>query len=424
MSRFSSREIYNILESLPDTGPKFLRNFIPIILAFVFGLGLPKSFSLLYAVLFLIWLITVRPKPNKSLPRLIVFSSLLLFFFGISYSVMQILNTVWMPVTSYIPEIVAISVLPAACLYIGAFVDIKLEDIAKLVVLYATGSLAYAVLSVLISHQPWHNFNQVFPHVLRSPWGSVRYLSVRAIEQRAFLVICFLPAFILALVRKITHLSLLALLYLPLLGFGFYVVYSTNSRLFLPPLLLSLIPLSGLINKAVYKQLLYTSTMLIASILAFFGKLCDERIWLQYEFVRHAGQSFMGGRKIIFRYRDCVPGGFNNFGSFDNANTFTPHNVFLDIYNDGGVIPASFFIIAFTALMLCLGRLLFPILFNKPSLYAVVLWTFASVYICQLLTQPFLYTDQLFFTIGFLTFGCSVSALTRYRNLNKNALLE
>lgn len=163
-----------------------MRNLMPIVLAFVFGLGLPKSFSLLYAVLFLIWLITARAKSYTRLPKLIVFSSLILFCFGISYAIMQIINGVWMPVTSYIPEIVAISILPAACLYIGAFVNIKIEDVARLVAWFSIGSLAYAVLSVLISHQPWYNLNQVFPHVLRPPWGEVRYISVRAIEQRAF----------------------------------------------------------------------------------------------------------------------------------------------------------------------------------------------------------------------------------------------
>lgn len=217
------------------------------------------------------------------------------------------------------------------------------------------------------------------------------------------MVICLLPAYILALVKKTTHSLLLTLLYFPLLSLGFYVIYSTNTRLFLPPLVLSLIPLLVLIEKLTYRRLVFTILVVIAGVLASFGKLCDERIWLQYEFIRHAGQSIMGGRKLLFRYRDCVPGGFNTFGNFDNANTFTPHNVFLDIYNDGGVIPASLFLIGFMALILCLGRLLFPLLFNKLSLCAVVIWSFSSVYICQLLTQPFLYTDQLFFTIGFLS---------------------
>ncbi len=402
----------------PDTFDLYLMplSFLSA-LSFIFGLNLPRSFSLLYILLTAFYFIGNREIVSRwrSLPIPILFASYMLLFFGISYTIMQIVNRVWFPTSSYIAEILAITILPCACLVAGYLSSIRLSDLGKMILYFSLGSLVYALLSVLISHQPWYNFMQVFSHVLKAPWGEQDYLSVRAVEQRAFLAICISPAILTLKAEQPLKRLFCISGFLTLFTLGLYVTHSTNTRLIWPALFMSLLPLVWLIKKALARWLAFIviGTASIVSIIS--GKICDERVWLQFEFIRNASQSLIGGRQITFRYRDCVPNGFNNFGSFEGANTFTPHNVFLDIYNDTGVIPFLFFTLAFISIFADLATRLYKLFFmsHSGSVQLYLLWAFISVYLSQLILQPFLYTDQLYMTVGIFVFGCAISSINQ-----------
>ena len=381
-------------------------------LAFVFGLNLPKSFSLLYIALLFFYFQRLRANAYKwgTLPAPVLITSSLLLIFGSLYSTMQAVNAVWIPVPSYLPEILAISVLPCACLLAGYLSPINLSDISRLILFFSLGSLTYALLSILISHHPWYNFLEVFPHVLRVPWGEKEFLSTRAVEQRAFLLMCLAPVFLKNCTKKLSRSFIYLVIFLLLEVAGFYVVYSTNTRLIFPALILSLIPLVCLFKSTITKYMIIFSLAFLILISVVTGRICDERLWLQFEFIRHASQSLTGGRQIIFRYRDCVPNGFNNFGSFEGSSAFSPHNVFLDVYNDAGIVPFIAFLLAFIIIISrYIQKMQTEYSVRGSSLSQLyTLWGFTAVYFTQLVLQPFMYTDQLFFTLGIFVLGWSL----------------
>jgi hypothetical protein len=377
-------------------------------LAFFFGLGFPKSFSLLYLVLLFGSWQAVRRGATPPSP-LLRWASIALLLFGCSYAGIQVWHGVWAPWPSHVPEIMAVVVLPAAGLCAGwLFATERPADQSHWLQGYVLGCLVYALLSVGLSHQPWWNLGQTFPHVLRVPWGDPHWLSTRAVEQRGFLALVQL-----ALVGPLLWQSprrcswIFGCLCLGVLGL--YVSYATQSRIGLATLYLSLFPLLWHWPPRRWRSLAVGCYGLVPLLALLFGHVCDERFSLVAQFVAHMARAPMGGRLLAFPYTSCLAHEQLFFGSQAGSTAFTPHNVVLDVFNDAGLIPFSLLLLAMLPLLKAWLQGFLHALEVQGCLPGLVLrWGVFAVLLVQWLAQPFLYTDQLMFSLAFVFIGISL----------------
>lgn len=383
------------------------------LISFLIGLGFPKTFSLLYIIYFFIAACFFGSDRNSESnpPSYLLLCSASLAFFGITHSAIQILHGVWTPLSQHLGEIIAIIVLPAAGLLVGWMLNqLVPRQISKILFAYALGSLTYALLAVLVSHNPAWNMLQTFSHVLVVPWGNIKYLSTRAVEQRAFLLLGMLPLVFSGIKSPKTITMRLRLVLVLIVFLGLYVNYSTQSRIGFMVIYLSFLPvLLGLGNLRTVLGMfaLTTSLPLIAFRL---GWICDERVFLQIEFIRRMYLSPMGGRLISFPYKSCIQSERLVFGSFPSSSSFTPHNVILDIYNDSGIIPFCLLLVPVASLLLVLlSYFIRRFRANTLNLSIQLRWSIFCLLITQWMVQPFLYTDQLMFSLGFLFTGLMFS---------------
>ena len=390
-------------------------SFLNFLIPFTLGLGIPKSFSILYAVLLVFGckaIFSGSPRP----PAWVLVIASFLFLFGFSYAGAMVWHGVWYPWQKWLREISAIVFLPAGCFLGGWLYGVfSSKSVNRILISYMAGALIYALISVFISHQPWWNLSQTFSHVLRVPWGEQQWLSTRAVEQRAFLSLAILPIVFVNLVRyRGFHWSTLCL-GLAAASSGYYVGYTTQSRIGIFTLILSMIPCFWLFKPKILRRSLLLCALSAGLILVISGHVCDERVYLQSQFILHMPTALMGGRQLHFPYASCIPSEKLVFGSFEGSSAFTPHNLLLDIYNDAGLIPFSLFLAA----IILLSVRLFRGFHQSLSLYGwsstiALRFSIASVLVVQYLAQPFLYTDQLMFSLGFFFFG---SMLFEFRDL-------
>jgi len=337
----------------------------------------------------------------------------ILLLAGICHAYMQVVNKVWMPWQSYLPEILAIIVLPASCLFIGLRLVrlLSSDELSYVIFFYILGSLSYSVISVLISHVPWWNFEQVFYHVLRVPWGESIFMSTRAVEQRAFFAIALTPVLLIKNKARNLNTKILKSIVTFMVALGLYVRYSTASNIGYAVLYLSLIPL--IVNACHYRLLKWgiTCLYLLIPFAAFFSKkVCDERFSLQGTFLKNMLAAPWGGRSLSFAYKSCIEGEKLTFGSSTAASTFTPHSALLDIYNDSGMIPFILFSIATLLILDKIVKIFLKIKMTaQPTIHFYLRWSLLSVFIVQYLAQPLLYTDQLMFNISFAFAGIAIS---------------
>lgn len=382
-------------------------------LAFLFGLGFPKSFSLLYLVLlFGGWQALRRGAAPPSPPLCRIAMALLLF--GCSYAAIQVWHGVWAPWPSYVPEILAVAVLPSAGLWVGWLLSHGRSDAQfRWLQAYVLGCLVYALLSVGLSHQPWWNLAQTFPHVLRVPWGDPQWLSTRAVEQRGFLALVQL-ALLGPLLWDVPRRLSLVLSSLLLGALGLYVTYSTQSRIGLTTLYLALFPLLWHWRPGRWRRLAMASYGLAPLLALLSGRVCDERFGLVAQFVAHMARAPMGGRLLAFPYASCLPHEQLVFGGQPGSTAFTPHNVILDVFNDAGWIPFVLLLLAMLLLLKAwLQGFLKALVVEGCSPGLVLRWGIFSVLLVQWLAQPFLYTDQLMFSLGFVFLGITLAEFGR-----------
>ena len=144
------------------------------------------------------------------------------------------------------------------------------------------------------------------------------------------------------------------------------------------------------------------------------GRVCDERFGLVAQFVAHMARAPMGGRLLAFPYASCLPHEQLVFGSQPGSTAFTPHNVILDVFNDAGWIP---FVLLLLAMLLVLKAwlqgFLQALVVEGCSPGLVLRWGIFSVLLVQWLAQPFLYTDQLMFSLGFVFLGITLAEFGR-----------
>jgi hypothetical protein len=379
---------------------------VPLVLALLFGLGVPKSFSLLYVALAAsAWLGWRRPGLRPS--ALLIWSALWLLLFGVSYAVFQVGWQVWSPAQAFLPEILAVVVLPSAGLVAGWLLQRFGRPLGtRLILAYVFGALIYALLALALSRTPWWNPAQTFPHVLRVPWGPEQWLSTRAVEQRSFLALTLLPVGIPLLLRSQARLRWLGVLSVVLAGLALHFAWAVQGRLGWAALVLAALPWLCWIRRSSLRWLLAGLAGAVLSLAIGSGKLCDERWWLVNGFLQRLGDAPWGGRLIQYTYQDCKPGVWLRFGSSAGTHAFTPHNLVLDIYNDAGWIPCICLLVAVLPLMVVLLRG-FWASFTQDGWDAQIAlrWSILCVLLVQWLAQPFLYTDQLMFSLGFVLVG-------------------
>ena len=391
------------------TGAMKTRSFaMGHVLAFVFGLGFPKSFSLLYLVLLFGGWQAVRRGVSVPSP-LLRWAAMALLMFGCSYAAIQVWHGVWAPWPSYVPEILAVAVLPSAGIWVGWLLSSeRMADQSRWLQAYVLGCLVYALFSVLLSHQPWWNLGQTFPHVLRVPWGEPQWLSTRAVEQRGFLALVELPLAASLLWQSLRRWPMvLGCLFIS--AMGLYVTYSTQSRIGLATLYLALFPLLWHWRPGRWRRLAMVSYGLAPLLALLSGRVCDERFGLVAQFVAHMPYAPMGGRLLSFPYASCLPHEHLVFGSQAEATAFTPHNLVLDVFNDAGWLPFSLLLLAMLPLLNAWMRgFLHALDVEGSSPELVMRWGIVSVLLVQWLAQPFLYTDQLMFSLGFVFLGITL----------------
>ena len=386
-------------------------------LAFLFGLGFPKSFSLLYLVLLFGGWQAVRRGAAPPSP-LLRWVAMALLLFGCSYAAIQVWHGVWAPWPAYVPEILAVALLPSGGLWVGWLLSNERSDAqSRWLQGYVLGCLVYALWSVGLSHQPWWNLGQTFPHVLRVPWGAPQWLSTRAVEQRGFLALVQL-ALLGPRLWQLPRCWGLVLGSLVFGALGLYVTYSTQSRIGLATLYLALLPLLWHWRPGRWRSLALACYGLAPLLALLSGRVCDERLGLVAQFVAHMARAPMGGRLLVFPYASCLPNEKLVFGSQAGSTAFTPHNVILDVFNDAGWIP--FVLLLFAMLLLLkawLQGFLHALEEQGCSAGLVLRWGIFCVLLVQWFSQPFLYTDQLMFSLGFVFFGITLAEFGRRSGL-------
>jgi len=82
------------------------------------------------------------------------------------------------------------------------------------------------------------------------------------------------------------------------------------------------------------------------------------------------------------------------------------HNVVLDVYNDVGLLPLLFLLLAIIPLAWKIGQSMASAFQNGALSTGMLLrWSLISLVVVEWLIQPFLYSDQLMFTMAFLLAG-------------------
>ena len=383
-------------------------------LAGLLGLGLPRSFVLLYVLLILSAVRRWSARPRVHTPVL-GWSALWLVLFGISYAAAQWAWGVWVPAASHLPQILAVLVLPAAGLAVGWLVAGagRSRLITGLIVAYGAGALIYALLSLAASRTPWWNLAQTFELWVRVPWGDAPFTNMRSVEQRAFLALALLPVGVPLLWDRRRASRWLGLGLVVMAGLAAHVAWAYQGRIGLAGLALAALPGLWLLPAWVARGWTALAALGAVGLAAWRAGLCDERWWLQTTFLQHLAAAPWGGRLIQFAYQDCRPGVLLRFGFMADASASSPHNVLLDVYNDGGWIP-----------FVCLGLALTPLIFSLLrgflrafrlhgwSAGLAVRWSAFSLLAVQWMLQPFLYSDQLMFSLGFVLFGSLLAEFT------------
>jgi len=372
-------------------------------LAALLGLGVPRSFALLSLAVLVVLGCWGRPKQPQP-PRWLLGCAGCLVLFGLSYSISQVLWGVWSPPMAWLKEIINLTLLPAACLLAGwCLGHWAPRQGTRVMLLYILGGLLYVSLALALSRSPWWDLRQSFELLIQVPWGSDGLTNVRSVEQRGFLALGLLPIAVVMASRQRFWLAL---------GCGalglvaMHVGISTQSRIGWAILALACLPLV-LLLRSLRPRWLVLGLLGVGTVGAITrGWLCDERFWLVKDFLQAMPSALWGGRQIAFTYQSCPPVTQLRFGSFEGASASLAHSVFLDVYNDVGLLPLLFLLLAVIPLAWKTGRGLVSTFQHGFLTTGLLLrWSLVSLVVVEWLIQPFLYSDQLMFTMAFLFAG-------------------
>jgi len=313
--------------------------------------------------------------------------------------------------------------LPAACLLAGwCLGHWAPRQGTRMMLLYILGGLLYVSLALALSRSPWWDLRQTFELLIRVPWGSDGLLNVRSVEQRGFLALGLVPIALVFAAEKRLWISL---------GCGalglvaMHVGVATQSRIGWLILAVDCLPLL-LYLRTIWARWLVLGGLAVSGLGAVAqGWLCDERFWLMKGFLEATPSALWGGRQIAFTYQSCPPITTLRFGSFEGATSSLAHNVLLDVYNDTGLLPLICLLAAMIPLAWNMGKgLVSRVQHKRISKGLLLRWSLISVVVTEWLIQPFLYSDQLMFTLTFLLAGFLLGEFHQSQHGSQSPLLE
>jgi hypothetical protein len=290
-----------LANDIPRLRSRFIQVVMPS-LAFVLGLNLPRSFSLLALICaagLVVW--------KADLPRLrrhpvVGWSILLLIGFGLIYSIRQLQLEVWIWNGKMMADAATLTLLPAACLALGWLWRQQSRDRRSgqgLIVAFALGGLVYVSLALVLSRQPWWNLAEIFPSSITVPWGAqgMTGQNVRSVEQRAYAALAFLPVVPWLLWSRPAGWLTKALASLGLGAWGAYAICSLNSpRLMAFALFFALLPCLLMLPSPRARWLALAGVVSITVWLVQSKRLCDERLPMQLAFLNQIHDHPWGGR--------------------------------------------------------------------------------------------------------------------------------
>jgi len=388
---------------------------------FLLGLNLPKSFSLL-GLIFIVGLVWGRCE-LKTLIRapLVVSSIILLVAFGISFSISQFQLGFWSWTGGSIADLVTFTLYPSLALSVGwvsrrTFLSRRAMCIA--VIAFAVGGLCYVLLSLAISRDPWWRYNEVFHSVVTVPWGDhgMSGQNVGSVEQRAMPALVLAGSLPLLLVRKSLGWLVQALLAFLVSMIAIYAFWSLHGHFGYIVLSVVVAPSLFLMINRHWRVPLFSFVGSIISISLYTQRLCDERLPMQLAFIQYIADAPWGGRRISFSFEGCPGQGVIKFGP-PPISLHLPHNIFLDVINDVGILPAFFLILACSLLLGGLTKA-FILFYNKANwaISDALMFGLVAFVVTQAMFQPFLYSDRSMFVASFLLTGAMLAEL-EFRSL-------
>jgi hypothetical protein len=385
------------------------------------GFAVPRSFLLLYVCFgTVLWM--WRSKPTPPLPWLLRWSAAWLLLFGLAYVLMQGVWRVWSLSWAWLPEIAAVVLLPPAALLSGWLLgQWGSRQGSRTMVVYALGCLAYAILCLALSRTPWWNLAQTFDTSIRVPWGPEAWRNVRSVEQRGFLAFALLPV-AWALLGAAPPKRLHALLLVVVAGLGWQVTWATQGRLGYAALLIASVPWLLVLRPMWLKGIALLVASSAAAMAWARGWLCDERYALMMGFVRRMPQAIWGGRQLDFAYASCAPIRWLQFGTVSGSNASLVHNVVLDVYNDGGIVPFFCLLVAMLPLLWFVMRgFVQDFARSGCSPSWGLRWSLFSVLLIEWIFQPLLYSDQQMFVMSFVFLGFIVAEFRLQQSFARHA---
>lgn len=379
---------------------------------FLLGLNLPKSFSLLAFVLFFGLLSARAEWRSLCAARQLLVSIILIFSFGITFSVRQFQLGYWALSGHSIADMLTFTFFPATSLITGYLARRRVltrKALSLAIMAFALGGLCYVLLALGISRNPWWDLAQVFRKVITVPWGEygLSGQNVRSVEQRLFPALIALSCLPLLIVQrprlwrtKVFFVSLMSLL-------ASYALWALQGRLQFMALALSFVPYVFLIVNRSVRMALFVLVVLFVSSAPWNPLICDERYALHLEFLRHISSAPWGGRTISFVFEGCQS---KYVFAAPPAIIHLPHNIFLDVTNDVGIVPALFLLLGCSLLLVALLRGF--VACGQAGLWnsgVALRFGIVAVVIVQSLFQPFLYSDRSFFVLSFLFAGAFLS---------------
>ena len=370
--------------------------------ALVLGLGVPKAFSLLYLLLLVLAVVSHR-RGLELWPRPLRWPGAALLLFGLSHAALQVQQQVWRLSPADAPEILAVLLLPLGCLLAGGWLVGLCGSRARLSALlltYGVGTLMYVLLALVESRQPWWNLRQSFDFAINVPWGEQASMNVRSVEQRAYPAVVLLALVPPLLLSPQPGQRRLGWLFAGLGLLGGHAVVAFRARIGVLALLLASVPWLAWVSRRRWRLALLALAAALMGALGLRGSLCDERYGRFLGFLSQLGQAPWGGRRIAFEYANCGEGRL----AFHPGELV--HNLLLDVYNDTGWLPALALLLAVAPLLWWLLQGFWQRFRRQGWTWPLALrWALLCVLLTQWLLQPFLFADQLMFSLGFLLAG-------------------
>ena len=399
---------------------------IPLLLAFLVGLHLPKAFTLLYllyAVLF--W--QTRNAPVLAPRRL--WPLLALAVFSVGYAWASLHYGLLSLQGRDLLDLISMLVLPLGGVWLGARLAQcwTPRQLSWIWLAYGLGALLYVWLVLLLgrdalSSSPLEIWRQHRDLSIAVPWGKQGVMNVRSVEQNASFAVAWMFPGLWLLLRK-EHLRLAQLMVAAGL-LGLLAVLAFHGRIGLLVGLLSLLPLAWVATSE--RQLVGQSLKLSVWALSGLGgflllslvsllwgrgnitsrllaRVYDERLDRFLAFLMHIPDTLWGGQRLSFEYFEQQR---QLWVHFDASAGDLLHNVPFDLLVRAGLLPAITLLLAVVPLLSRSLRQLCLLLEEAPCpAEALIGFGFVIALTVQWLFQPLIFSDALLFYFGFFGLG-------------------